>query len=77
MILHTVAGSPNGRKVEAVIFHLGLERAGVAAPAPQCDGRALTVLIPDLIPVTKPPTSAGQTPALRTARTCDAFAPQA
>ena len=25
MILHTVPGSPNGRKVEAVISHLGLE----------------------------------------------------
>jgi glutathione S-transferase len=25
MILHTVPGSPNGRKVEAVIFHLGLD----------------------------------------------------
>src|SRR3982074_1835480 len=25
MILHPVPGSPNGRKVEAVIFHLGLE----------------------------------------------------
>jgi glutathione S-transferase len=25
MILHTVPGSPNGRKVEAVILHLGLE----------------------------------------------------
>jgi glutathione S-transferase len=25
MILHTVAGSPNGRKVEAVILHLGLD----------------------------------------------------
>ncbi len=25
MILHTVAGSPNGRKVEAVIHHLGLD----------------------------------------------------
>jgi glutathione S-transferase len=25
MILHTVAGSPNSRKVEAVILHLGLE----------------------------------------------------
>src|SRR3982074_2900075 len=25
MILHPVPGSPNGRKVEAVIFHLGLD----------------------------------------------------
>jgi len=25
MILHTVTGSPNGRKVEAVIYHLGLQ----------------------------------------------------
>jgi glutathione S-transferase len=25
MILHTVPGSPNSRKVEAVILHLGLE----------------------------------------------------
>jgi glutathione S-transferase len=25
MILHTIPGSPNGRKVQAVIFHLGLD----------------------------------------------------